>query len=324
MELANFDSFTAHVSSTPSTVFPDNRPSQFQVELGEKVQMESSDIWEVALSYVSMPIAYYRTSPVCDVIAPPRDEVLSVQYKHVNRGKNKGSWSPLIVFHRGPYATLNHLLIELNDRLPTIDTKNGDLRDLRFVFNYEILPGKHIVQLRHKNRLPSNSESIAVKMSAALTHTLGFPPKCHSRTGFQVEGSVNVQGYKPHVGGNSFYPCERDPRQIPEMLNVSCSIVDSEFTAWGRKERILHSTTMTDMFDQRPQLLTYKRIAVTRLDQMRFEILDAEGNEMDFETVKHEELLDYISNIHIGLHFRRQTGRDQDGRNTNRSLCTAH
>ena len=200
----------------------------------------------------------------------------------------------------------------LNERLPVVKCKQpqDSLRDLRHLFTYEHVLGTDFVRLRHIDVLPKNTEAIEVKMSGALTHTLGFPMGFHQRNGYKVTAPANVQGHLPHMRGDVVYPCEKAARHLPEMINILCNLVDSEFTAWGRKERILHSTTMSNMFDQRPEVLCYKRIAVTRLDQMIITVLDADGEEMVFDKVPDNDRQSYLYNIHIGLHFKRAKVRD--------------
>ena len=62
----------------------------------------------------------------------------------------------------------------------------------------------------------------------------------------------------------------------------------------------------SDLFDAKDTVLAYKNVTTSRLDHLAFEIVDEEGQLLEFTDPEEEVKTDYRYNVNLGLHFRKK------------------
>ena len=311
MDLDYCDSFYAHLSSVPTPDrYPNNTPSIFEADLPEPLTTRNGDQWEVACTYLTFP-----SESMPDVVEPLHPEGFNipkttVKYKVVYR--NSKVYTSSFAFAPCPegfYRTPEDLLEVLNDLRPGVGPVSRPRRPPEwtqdYFYNMKEMVEWRLTADRHVEiaRLPGNSLTeklvVVVRMPGELQQALCLPDEATFKSGIEVNPLVRS------IKKVSFSEC-RESVFPPDFLGVKCNLVDFEFTPDGRKERLLHSNFHgKDMFDSKEVVLAYKKVTSTRLDHLSFELVDQEGQTLDFPPPVHSRK-DYRYNVNLGLHFRKK------------------
>lgn len=297
MELKHERDFYCHVTSVPSNSFPENECSSFSVDLGEPVIIDTDDVWEVGLTYLCYPFAWNTLEPNKDYFV----QYMSTDDTAAPR-RFAGRMSDRSHLHPGTYTSVKDIVDNLNSMRPTLRTRDGNIRDVKAVLEYRHLPGTNRIKI-HFAGLQDEKEGLMIKMSEPLADLCRFT----------AAASNKWHTLNPEVPVVSLSMVTM-PRYISE-INLGCSLVDMEATCTGNVWRGLFSTTEINPPDDRgimqsvtPQVLAYKKIArCGDIRRMMFEMVDQDGKNIDLtEIIPVAERMEYHSNVHAGIHFRRR------------------
>lgn len=302
--------FYVELSSQPTEHFPGNTTYKFDNHLGEIVHVGTDEEWEVAVTHFSFPFAWNTL----DSNNLPEIKLAYGRDKD-DRDRSKRGTTQAITIPQGTYTTVDEIINTLISQISfarscvTRDALSSrpDYMDIGFMFKMRELPGASKVHIgmayNALEDIQFRNECLWIKYNQAFSNLYGLPSGAFTTRYYSLCADTEVTG----INTVSFH---RDVTAIAVLSNL----VEQEWGCLGKKAPTLFTTTTVVkpkyghiMQTIVPKVMSYKRCTAQRLDQMRFEVVDQEGKHIDFAESLSGKVKEHKSNIHLGLHFRRQT-----------------